>query len=115
MPCIKQSFVASINRQGTFIIMDTVKIDTKEFQASKIQTSHANIMLIKAEQGFLGCGYFDIETSNKLSEPVAIVTGVKSYEDMLGAKVIKISTAAQELGIEIGMSGREALLKLDNL
>lgn len=93
--------------------MDTINIDSKTFQASKIQTSHANIMLIQAKQGFLGCGYFDIETSNKLSEPVAIVTGVKSYEDMLEAKVIKVSKAAQELGIDIGLSGKEALLKLN--
>jgi uncharacterized protein YunC (DUF1805 family) len=94
-------------------IMETINIDSNTFQASKIQTSHANIMLIQAKQGFLGCGYFDIGTSNKLSEPVAIVTGVKSYDDMLGAKVIKVSEAAKDLGIEIGDSGKEALIKLN--
>jgi uncharacterized protein YunC (DUF1805 family) len=93
--------------------MEEVIINKEKFQASKITTSHANILIIKAKQGFLGCGYFDIETANKLKEPVAIVTGVKTYEDMLSAKVIRLSEAALSLGLAEGISGREALIKLN--
>lgn len=74
-----------------------------------IKTSHSNILLIKAKQGFLGCAYFSVETANKLQEPLAIVTGVACQEDMLKAKVIAVSQAAIELGIEKDMSGKEAL------
>lgn len=93
--------------------MSEILIDDKKFEASKISTSHANILMIKAKQGFLGCGYFDVETANKLEEPIAIVTGVKSFEDMLEAKVIKLSNAALSLGLTEGISGKDALLKLD--
>ena len=94
--------------------MEKFVVEDKEFEASKISTSHANILLIKAKNGFLGCGYFDIATSNKLEEPVAIVTGVKSFDDMLEAKVIKLSEKAIELGLTEGVSGKEALMVLNN-
>jgi len=40
----------------------------------------------------------------------AIVTGVKTPDDMLSAKVIAASNAAAKLGIKEGMTGKEALL-----
>ncbi len=92
--------------------MDSITVNNKSFEAAKIETSHASILMIKAKQGFLGCGYFDVDTANRLNEPVAIVTGVKTYEDMLKANVVKVSDAALELGVQPGISGEEALLLL---
>lgn len=92
--------------------METINIDGKEFEAIDIQTAKANILMIKASQGFLACSYFDIATADRLNEPVALVTGVKSFQDMLEAKVIKVSKAAQELGISEEMTGKEALMKI---
>ena len=94
--------------------MEKIVVEDREFEASRISTSHANILMIKAKKGFLGCGYFDVATSNKLEEPVAIVTGVKSFEDMLVAKVIKLSNKAIELGLSEGVTGKEALMVLDD-
>ena len=93
--------------------MQTVKIENQDFAGVEIPTPTANILMIKGQKGFLGCGYFDIETANKLNEAVAIVTGVKSYDDMLAAKVIKVSAAAQELGVKLDLTGKEALLLLN--
>ena len=41
-----------------------------------------------------------------------MVTGVKNFEDMLQAKVVKVSTQAEALGISCGMTGEEALKRL---
>jgi uncharacterized protein YunC (DUF1805 family) len=92
--------------------MEKIVIDGHEFEGHRIPTQSANIILIKAANGFLGCGYFSVETADKLRENVAIVTGVKTYDDMLKASVVKLSAAAQQAGITAGMSGREALLKM---
>lgn len=92
--------------------MEKIVIDGHEFEGYRIPTQSANIILIKAANGFLGCGYFSVETADKLRENVAIVTGVKTYDDMLKASVVKLSAAAQQAGITAGMSGREALLKM---
>ena len=93
--------------------MEKVRIDNQDFEGVEIPTPTANILMIKGQKGFLGCGYFDIETANKLNEPVAIVTGVKTYDDMLEAKVIKVSQSAQELGVKLDLTGKEALLLLN--
>ncbi|MDD9898746.1 MAG: DUF1805 domain-containing protein [Candidatus Melainabacteria bacterium] len=91
--------------------MDRVEVDGISFEASTIPSSKANILLIKGEKGFLGCGYFDIATAEILGEAVAIVTGVETYQDMLDAEVVRFSTAAGELGVEVGMTGAQALRK----
>lgn len=92
--------------------MEKIVINGKEFEGYKISTESANILLIKAAHGFLGCGYFSLETANRLLEHVAIVTGVKSFEDMLEADVVAFSTAAETIGIRKGMAGRDALMKM---
>jgi uncharacterized protein YunC (DUF1805 family) len=90
--------------------MERITVDGKEFEAHRIATAKASILLIKAKNGFVGCGYFDIETADKLNEQVAIVTGVKCFDDVLKAEVIKYSKAAAAAGVEKGMSGKEALM-----
>jgi uncharacterized protein YunC (DUF1805 family) len=93
--------------------MEKIIIDGKDFEAWRIPSESATILLIKAAHGFIGCGYFDVETANKLQEHVAIVTGVKTFDDMLEAKIIKCSDSAGTIGVRTGMTGREALIKFN--
>jgi uncharacterized protein YunC (DUF1805 family) len=69
------------------------------------------LLVIKAPKGVLGCGYINVETFNQTGEAGAIVTGVRTHEDMLVARVISTSQAARSLGVNVGMTGREALEK----
>ena len=69
------------------------------------------LLIIKGATGLLACGYLNIETFNKTGEIAAIVTGVRTHEEMLKSKIIAVSNAARAAGIEIGMSGEEALQK----
>lgn len=92
--------------------MDKVMIDHHTFEGANIPSENAKILLIKNANGFLGCGYFSVETANKLKEAVAIVRGVNSYDDMLNATVTAVSEKAAGMGIKEGDSGKEALLKL---
>lgn len=90
----------------------TITVDGHAHDAAHIKTLKANILLIKAGGGFLGCGYFDLTAAERLQEPVAIVTGVKNFDDMLAAKVVRLSTTAKAAGVTEGMTGREALAVL---
>lgn len=67
------------------------------------------LLVVKGSKGFLGCGYINIETCNKTGEACAIVTGVKTYEEMLTAEVRAVSPEAGKLGVQVGIKGREAL------
>lgn len=90
--------------------MDTVRIDDHEYAGLSLPTEKSTVLLLRGERGFLGCGYFSVATADVLGEAVAIVRGVKSYEDMLAADVVEVSARAAELGVTVGCSGMEALL-----
>jgi len=85
-------------------------MDLNAFEKHHIQLK-SPLLLIKGGKGILACGYLNIETFNKTGEVAAIVTGVRTHEDMLKAKVIAVSNAGREAGIEIGMPGEDALKK----
>jgi len=87
-----------------------MEFEGKEFTAYSIPTTTTNILIIGAKKGFLGCGYLNVEVANRVNDVCAIVTGVKTPEDMLDAKVVGVSKAASDLGIKEGMPGREALI-----
>lgn len=80
-----------------------------EFTAYSIPTTNTNVLIIGADKGFLACGYINIEVANKVNDICAIVTGVKTPDDMLSAQVVAVSTEAKKLGIKEGITGKEAL------
>jgi uncharacterized protein YunC (DUF1805 family) len=81
----------------------------KGCQGVKVELPNANFLLIAAPKGYVMCGYLNMETAERLGDAACIVTGVKEFEDMLAAKVVKASAKAKELGIKEGMSGEAAL------
>lgn len=87
-----------------------MNFEGKEFTAYSIPTTNTNVLIIGAEKGFLACGYINVEIANKVNDVCAIVTGVKTPNDMLEAKVIAVSNAAAKLGIKAEMKGKEALI-----
>jgi uncharacterized protein YunC (DUF1805 family) len=72
----------------------------------------APLLIARGRRGMLTCGYINPATCDKTGEACAIVTGVKSFDDMLTANVVAVSQAAAALGIAIGITGREALEKM---
>src|SRR4051812_46536423 len=52
------------------------------------------LLVIKASGGVLACGYLNVQTFEKTGEAGAIVTGVRTFDDMLTAKVAAASSAA---------------------
>lgn len=80
---------------------------------SKFVTTRHNLkrplLIISGSKGVLACGYLNVQTFDKLDEAGAIVTGVSCFEDMLDAPLVAVSQAATRLGLNEGMTGREAL------
>jgi uncharacterized protein YunC (DUF1805 family) len=67
------------------------------------------LLILKGSKGVLACGYLSVETFNKTGEAAAIVTGVKTFEDMAGAAVSKVSQAGEQVGLRIGMTGAQVM------
>ena len=69
----------------------------------------APLLIIKGRSGFLACGYINTDTCNDTGEACAVVSGVKTHEEMLEATVESVSLEAMALGVKVGMQGAEAM------
>lgn len=87
-------------------------IDGKKVSGVEIPLPGAPLVLASAANGFVMCGYLDIQTANKLNVAAAVVRGVKNIDDLLNAKIQAVSETAAKKGVELGMTGRAALALL---
>lgn len=94
-------------------MIEKLKIAGCEFEGIKVDTEHTALLVIRGKKGLLCCGYIDVAVANRVGDRVAIVTGVKTFSDMLNAKVVRISDAAAAKGVIIGVTGQAALLTMD--
>jgi uncharacterized protein YunC (DUF1805 family) len=78
----------------------------------KVDLPKAPLVMIRAGKGFAMCGYLNMESVNKTGEVAVRVTGVKSFDDVLNAKVANVSDEARKLGVTDTMTAREALEKM---
>lgn len=67
------------------------------------------LLVITASGGSLCCGYISVESLNRNGDAAAIVSGVDDHQQMLTAPIKAVSDAAIALGVEVGMTGEEAL------
>ncbi len=93
-------------------IIQKVTLEGKPLTVCVLPTHKYNLVTVTAKNGFVACGYFDMNAIDAGEENAVIVTGVNSYDDVLKAEVKDVSKSAAALGITKGMTGREALLKL---
>ncbi|HEX5269666.1 MAG TPA: YunC family protein [Gemmataceae bacterium] len=69
---------------------------------------------ILTEAGLVGCGIYDVKTAAEFGQAVAIARGTPQKplvnpEDLFDAKIVDATPKAKELGINVGMTGREAV------
>jgi uncharacterized protein YunC (DUF1805 family) len=78
----------------------------------KVELGKAPLLLLRAEKGFVMCGYLNVAVANSLDEVAARVSGVTSFDDVLEAEILEVSEKAKDRGIVEGITGREALEKM---
>lgn len=70
--------------------------------------------MILTEAGLVGCGIYDVKTAAEFDQAVAIARGTPQKplvnpEDLFDARIVDATPQAKALGIQIGMTGREAV------
>ena len=70
--------------------------------------------VLLTEAGLVGCGIYDVKTAAEFGQAVAIARGTPQKplvnpEDLFEAKIVDATPRAEELGIQVGMTGREAV------
>ncbi|MEM2105915.1 MAG: DUF1805 domain-containing protein [Candidatus Bathyarchaeia archaeon] len=67
------------------------------------------LLVVVADKGFVMCGFLNVDAAERLGVAAAVVSGVKTFEDVLRASVKAVTSGAEALGVRVGMSGEEAL------
>jgi uncharacterized protein YunC (DUF1805 family) len=88
----------------------SIKIEEKSCLGVKIELPNSPpLLLIIANKGFVMCGFLNMEAAERLGAPAAMVSGVKTFEDVLNAEVKAVASKAKSFGIAVGMRGIDAL------
>jgi len=67
------------------------------------------LLVVIGKTGFVMCGFLNIEAAEKLNVVAAMVSGVRTFEDVLKADIKAVTSTAKMRGISVGMKGEEAI------
>lgn len=91
----------------------TVKVDGKTCLGVKVELPESPpLVMIIADKGFVMCGFLNVETAEKLGVAAVMVSGVKTFEEILNAEVRAATSKAKSLGVKLGMRGLDALKRM---
>mmetsp|Transcript_1455 Transcript_1455/g.4391 ORF Transcript_1455/g.4391 Transcript_1455/m.4391 type:complete len:112 (-) Transcript_1455:79-414(-) len=79
------------------------------FQCDRIDGLARPLLIARGSKGYAACAYIDTAAAEKFGEACIIFSGVATHEAFLDADVKKVSPAAAELGVTIGMKGKDAM------
>ncbi|WP_044641028.1 YunC family protein [Risungbinella massiliensis] len=82
----------------------------------EVKLPKTTLLAITTDNGYIMCGALDVGLLNERLGDRKILAGravgVKTLEQLLEAPLESVTLTAQELGIEKGTIGKEALLKM---
>src|SRR3989339_1610775 len=93
----------------------TVQLEKKQAKGHVIPIGSVNLVMVITDSGMVGCGAFDVMALDNFNYPAACVkppqgkTSVATVDDLLQGEIKKVNAHAEQRGITLGMSGREAL------
>ncbi|MEI3605491.1 DUF1805 domain-containing protein [Pseudogracilibacillus sp. SE30717A] len=98
------------------ITINPVEIEGNIFTAIRVELPKTNLLIVSNEIGYIMCAALDVDILNeKLKERKVIAgraVGVRTIDQLLDAPLERITDASREHGWEVGMLGKEALLKI---
>lgn len=106
------------NEEGVIDVfnMTPVEIEGHTFLAITLKLPKTNFMAVTNDKGYIMCGALDVALLNeKLHERKIIAgraVGVRTIEQLLEAPLESITLEAEQMGITVGMTAKDALLKM---
>jgi uncharacterized protein YunC (DUF1805 family) len=96
------------------MVHQKVQLTNKQADGYIIPLRHVKIVCVITDVGMVGCGAFDAIALDAFGIPVARVKSasgnpITKIDDLLDGVVKEANAEAAKLGINVGMSGREAL------
>jgi len=95
---------------GVGVVVERLSVDGEACLGVRVDLpGSAPLLVVVADRGFVMCGFLNVEAAERLGVAAAVVSGVKSFEDVLNGEVKAVTSRAEALGVRVGMSGEEAL------
>ena len=96
--------------QAPSVLVGQVEVDGQKALGVRVELPNSPpLLILVANRGFIMCGYLAIDVAERLGVVACVISGVRTFEDMLEGQVRACTSKARELGIREGMKGREAL------
>lgn len=92
--------------------VENIVLENGTAKGLKFELQKAPLILVKADKGFVMCGYLNIEAANKMGDIACKVTGVSNYKELLNAEIIELTENSKKRGIMVGMKAEEALERM---
>jgi uncharacterized protein YunC (DUF1805 family) len=86
-----------------------IKLEKGQVIGYLIELGNAPLIIVQAKKGYVMCGYLNMDTANKLGDIAGKVTGVKTFNDIINAKIIEVSENAKKVGLYEGMNVKDFL------
>lgn len=81
-----------------------IKLEKGQVIGYLIELCNAPLIIVQAKKGYVMCGYLNMDTANKLGDIAGKVSGVKTFNDIINAKIIEVSENAKKVGLYEGMN-----------
>lgn len=115
-PCLYAS-LPPIRKGVDEMLEELIQLKNSEAAGYVVPLGPVNLVWGVARRGMVGCGAFDVRALEKFGYPAARVRPVGSpsiatLEDLLSGEISETNSGAAAMGIQVGMSGKEALDRL---
>lgn len=91
------------------MLVEKIELKNGSAMGLNFHMQNASLLVIRADRGFVMCGYLDMDTAGVLGDVAVKVKNVSTFDDVLQAPVVGATQKATNLGIKVGMTGKEAL------
>ncbi len=92
---------------------ETIAYEGRKYLGLHFSLGNLPLLVVKARKGYVACSYMDKATAEHLGDVAAFVSGVKTFDELLHAKIKHMTAWAEELGVREGMSVKKALEIMD--
>lgn len=87
-----------------------LKVDGKTALGLKVDLPDSPpLVAVIGDKGFVMCGFLNVDVAERLGVTAAMVSGVKTFDDILDAEIKAVTSEAEMKGIRQGMKGHEAV------
>lgn len=98
------------------ITINPMEIEGIMFTAIRVELPKTNLLIITNEIGYIMCAALDVSILNEKLKDRNVIAGramgVRTIDELLHSPLESITDASKSYGWEIGMTGKDALLKI---